>query len=517
MFSLNQMKLGLRLGLGFGLVLALLAAITATALSQLREIRGDTMTLTGNTVPSLDLAARLKAEALTIRRFEYNHLVLDDASGMREMELLLAQAHRTLDEGLKAYEALIADARDRQLWQEVVSGAQRYLGTWPAIQQASAAQDPGASQLMLGDSRTQFAALVASLDALLAYNIELSKRAEASADEHYRSALWLLWSLATLAMLAGVAAAWFITRSVTEPVGRAVQVAEAVASGDLGSRIEVHGNDETAQLLRALAAMRDWLAEVVGSVRQGAESVATASAQIAQGNSDLSSRTEQQASALEETSASMEQMGSTASQNADSARQASQLASSASSVAVKGGAVVNQVVQTMKDINDSSKKISDIIGVIDGIAFQTNILALNAAVEAARAGEQGRGFAVVAGEVRNLAQRSAEAAKEIKQLIGASVERVEQGSELVDQAGSTMLEVVQSIQRVSDIVAEISSASAEQNAGVGQVSEAISQMDQATQQNAALVEESAAAAASLRGQAQQLVQAVSTFRLGHGA
>ena len=293
-------------------------------------------------------------------------------------------------------------------------------------------------------------------------------------------------------------------------------MAEKVRDGDLTTTVADAARDEFTPLLSAMREMQAALSRVVTTVRQGAEGVATASAQIAQGNQDLSSRTEQQASALEETSASMEEMGSTASQNADNARAASQLAASASSVAVQGGEVVSQVVATMREIQHSSQKISDIIGTIDGIAFQTNILALNAAVEAARAGEQGRGFAVVAGEVRTLAQRSAEAAKEIKQLINASVERVEQGTALVDQAGSTMQEVVQSIQRVTDIVGEISSASQEQNAGVSQVSEAVSNMDQTTQQNAALVEESASAAASLRQQADQLLQAVSVFRTQGG-
>jgi methyl-accepting chemotaxis protein len=310
---------------------------------------------------------------------------------------------------------------------------------------------------------------------------------------------------------------WYVAGLLRRRVAESQRVAERVRDGDLGTEIKDSTHDEFSPLMAALRDMQAALIRVVAGVRQGADSVATASAEIAQGNSDLSSRTEHQASTLEQTSASMEQLGSTARQNADSARQASQLASSASSVAVKGGDVVSQVVQTMKDINDSSKKISDIIGVIDGIAFQTNILALNAAVEAARAGEQGRGFAVVAGEVRNLAQRSAEAAKEIKGLISASVERVEQGTHLVDQAGSTMSEIVVSIQRVTDIVAEISSASAEQNAGVGQVSQAVSQMDQATQQNAALVEQSSAAASSLQQQAEQLVQAVAVFRIQAGA
>jgi methyl-accepting chemotaxis protein len=290
-------------------------------------------------------------------------------------------------------------------------------------------------------------------------------------------------------------------------------LAEEVRDGNLNETVASDERDEFTPLLGALSEMRQSLARIVGSVRQNAESVATASAQIAQGNNDLSGRTEEQASALEETAASMEQLSSTVKQNADNAKQANQLALGASTVAIKGGEVVGQVVQTMKGINDSSKKIADIISVIDGIAFQTNILALNAAVEAARAGEQGRGFAVVASEVRSLAGRSADAAKEIKTLITASVERVEQGTALVDQAGTTMSEVVSSIKRVTDIMGEISAASQEQSAGVAQVGEAITQMDQATQQNAALVEESAAAAESLKGQAQQLVQAVAVFQL----
>ena len=289
-----------------------------------------------------------------------------------------------------------------------------------------------------------------------------------------------------------------------------------MAAGDLSSTIDVSSRDETGQLFRALQAMQSSLVTVVSRVRNGSDSVANASAEIAQGNNDLSARTEQQASALEETAASMEELSSTVKQNADSARQANQLAQSASTVAVQGGNVVGQVVETMKGINESSRKIADIISVIDGIAFQTNILALNAAVEAARAGEQGRGFAVVASEVRSLAGRSAEAAKEIKSLINASVERVEQGSSLVDQAGATMAEVVASIRRVTDLMGEISAASNEQSAGVAQVGEAITQMDQATQQNAALVEQMAAAASSMKSQASDLVQTVAVFKLADG-
>jgi methyl-accepting chemotaxis protein len=318
------------------------------------------------------------------------------------------------------------------------------------------------------------------------------------------------------ALLLAIASIW-LSRTLSRPMDHAAKVADQMANGDLNSHVDQIGSDESRKLLAALANMQSNLAQVVSNVRHGSESVALASAEIAQGNQDLSSRTESQASALEETAASMEQLGSQVRQNADSARQANQLAMSASTVAVQGGEVVGQVVQTMKGINESSRKIADIISVIDGIAFQTNILALNAAVEAARAGEQGRGFAVVASEVRSLAGRSADAAKEIKSLISASVERVEQGTALVDKAGETMTEVVSSIRRVTDIMGEISAASSEQAAGVAQVGEAVTQMDQATQQNAALVEQMAAAASSLKSQAAELVQAVAVFKLSGSA
>ncbi len=322
-----------------------------------------------------------------------------------------------------------------------------------------------------------------------------------------------LVTLAVLALALGVVCAWQLTVGITGPLKNAVLVARQVADGDLSADIQTKGKDETGQLLHALSDMKDHLSHIVDNVRQGSEGVSIASTEIAQGNNNLSARTEQQASALEETAASMEELSATVRQNADNARQANQLAQSASIVAIQGGEVVNQVVETMKGINDSSRKIADIIGVIDGIAFQTNILALNAAVEAARAGEQGRGFAVVASEVRSLAGRSADAAKEIKSLITDSVGRVELGSTLVDKAGVTMTEVVSSIKRVTDIMGEISTASNEQSQGVAQVSEAVTHMDHATQQNAALVEEMAAAADSLKSRAQELVSVVSVFKL----
>ncbi len=336
-------------------------------------------------------------------------------------------------------------------------------------------------------------------------------------DEIRANLTMLLIICGALSLVFGVGLAWTLVRSITQPLRRAVVVAEAVASGDLTSRIEVTSTDETGQLMLALRSMNENLAKVVGEVRQGTDTIATASSEIASGNQDLSSRTEEQASSLEQTAASMEELTSTVKQNADNARQANQLAMSASEVAVRGGSVVSQVVDTMSAINTSSKKIVDIIAVIDGIAFQTNILALNAAVEAARAGEQGRGFAVVASEVRSLAQRSAAAAKEIKGLIDDSVGKVEAGSHQVAEAGQTMEEIVASVKRVTDIMGEISAASHEQTQGIEQINQAITQMDQVTQQNAALVEEAAAAAASLQEQAGSLSQVVSVFTLNGGS
>ncbi|MBT9492698.1 MAG: methyl-accepting chemotaxis protein [Paucibacter sp.] len=330
----------------------------------------------------------------------------------------------------------------------------------------------------------------------------------------------LIRSSAIVAILLGLAlAVWFgfrLLRSIGAALQQAGSLSHSIASGDLTGAVHDAGKNEVGDLLRSLSQMQSGLVNVVASVREGSDGVATASSEIALGNNDLSARTEQQAAALEQAAASMAELSTTVRQNADSAQQANQLAMNASAVAIKGGDVVNQVVQTMKGINESSKKISDIISVIDGIAFQTNILALNAAVEAARAGEQGRGFAVVASEVRSLAGRSAEAAKEIKNLINASVERVEQGSQLVDQAGHTMTEVVSSIQRVTDIMAEINAASSEQAQGVQEVGEAVSQIDHLTQQNAALVEQMAAAAMSLKSMANDQVQAVAAFMLPVG-
>jgi methyl-accepting chemotaxis protein len=350
-----------------------------------------------------------------------------------------------------------------------------------------------------------------SLDQLQAHIGAQAKAASNDLAADVRRAQTVLALSCLLALASGGLLAWRLARAIVRPIDDAVRFAQAIAAGDLAVGMTVRGADETAALQRALLSMRDALGKLVGEVRSSADSIKHACGEVASGNADLSQRTEVTASNLQQTASSMEQLTGTVRQSSDAAAQANQLASSASSVARRGGEVVAQVVSTMDEINTSSKKIADIIGVIDGIAFQTNILALNAAVEAARAGEQGRGFAVVAGEVRSLAQRSAEAAKEIKSLIGTSVDKVEAGSRLVSDAGATMNEIVSSVQRVTDIIGEIAAAAAEQGQGIGQVNTAVVQLDSMTQQNAALVEQSAAAAESLKEQAERLQQVVSTF------
>ena len=470
------------------------------------------------TVP-IEQLAHVNALQLGSRVAVSNALLqtLPVADAVAQVEANLAQASKMWD----AFMATQLTADEARLAKSVGDARTALMqeGLLPAVAALRANNPKEVLRLQIEKVGPMSAALEKSLDDLMTLQVR-EGRAEYLAATEAAATLRLL-AIAVIVLGAALAAAFgmLISRSIRQQLGaepaEAAALARRVAAGDLSTPITLRHGDSTS-LMAHLKTMQQSLSDVVNRVRQNADSVATASAQIALGNNDLSARTEQQASALQETAASMEKLSATVKQNAGNARQANQLALGASTVAVDGGEVVCRVVDTMKGINDSSKRIADIISVIDGIAFQTNILALNAAVEAARAGEQGRGFAVVAAEVRNLAQRSAEAAKEIKALITTSVERVEQGTALVDQAGTTMGEVVSSIKRVTDIMGEISAASSEQSAGVAQVGEAVSQMDQATQQNAALVEESAAAAESLKQQALQLVQAVAVFKTASG-
>ncbi|NRF65448.1 MCP four helix bundle domain-containing protein [Aquincola sp. S2] len=521
--KLSNLKVGTRLGAGFAIVLAMTLALASVGIWQMGQMKTAFEYISLNTLPSLDTVADVGRGLETMRRAELRHLVERTPQSKLEQESLFERGLETYNKASERYvKTLLTDERDKTNMAVLAAKFRAYLETHRRLIELSnaAAGDPlqqeAASAYLLGASLRALDEVHDALRVVDRYNYEIAEGAKQTAGQSYSTAWHAMLAAATLAVVVGVALAWAITRSLVRQLGTepatAAALAQSVADGDLSVSIDLRPGDTTS-LMVSLSSMRDSLSRVVSGVRENAEGVATASAQIAQGNNDLSSRTEEQASALEETAASMEQLGSTVRQNADNARQANQLALSASAIATQGGEVVTQVVDTMKGINESSKKIADIIGVIDGIAFQTNILALNAAVEAARAGEQGRGFAVVAGEVRNLAQRSAEAAKEIKSLITASVERVEHGTVLVDQAGMTMTEIVTSIRRVTDIMGEISAANTEQSAGVAQVGEAVSQMDQTTQQNAALVEEGAAAAESLKQQAQQLVQAVAVFKL----
>ena len=424
----------------------------------------------------------------------------------------LREHGQNFEQQLKALRALTPDATTLAALDAVEPKVRVYLDTASRVV-AGARSNPAGVQQDLQALQASFLALEDAMEQLsdsITGNYRLQSEAASAAVAQTQ---WLIAAtlLVTGALLAG--AAFWLSGQMIRPMRSAVEAADRLAEGDLSRAIEPEGNEETRQLLGAMARMRDSLCDIVQHVKSNADEVANASLQIAQGNQDLSRRTEEQAFGLQQTASTMDQLNSTVSHNADNAQKANELASSAASIAAQGGRVVDEVVETMRGINGSSKKIADIIGVIDGIAFQTNILALNAAVEAARAGEQGRGFAVVATEVRNLAQRSAAAAREIKTLITGSVNQVEQGTHLVDQAGRTMQEIVSSIEQVSQIVAQISHASAEQSVGVSHIGEAVTKMDQATQQNAALVEQSAAAVDGLKRQAQDLVGAVSAFRL----
>ena len=517
MFDFSSWRVRTRLTVGFGVVCVLLVASVVMGLMAMGRMGADLKAVVADHFPRIVAAANLSTQIDVIAIALRNMMLNADAADRERQTQVIAQSRQEVVRLFDTLDKTLTEPKDRALLQKVKEQRALYLaGQEELLGFIRSDQTDQSREYLASKLRPVLASYKASIGALVESEKNAIVTAGTDARDTALNARNTLIGLGVAALLMAAALGWLITRSLLRELGgeprTAADVARAVAGGDFTQPIAVKDGDTTS-LMAQLAAMKDGLAQVVSQVRRGSESVAMASSEIAQGNQDLSARTESQASALEETAASMEQLGATVRQNADSAGQANALARSASDVAVRGGEVVGQVVQTMKGINESSQRIADIIGVIDGIAFQTNILALNAAVEAARAGEQGRGFAVVASEVRSLAGRSAEAAKEIKQLISASVERVEQGSAMADQAGETMTEVVQSIRRVTDLMGEINAASSEQASGVAQVGEAVTQMDQATQQNAALVEEMAAAAGSLSSQAQELVQAVAVFKL----
>jgi methyl-accepting chemotaxis protein len=512
--SFANFKIGHRLASAFGVVILLLITITGLSILRLTTLHQSADLIINDRYPKIAMANYVLNDINRIAIAMRNSIILDDAEKIKSELDMISGARQNIDKNLDLLNKFLATERGRAIFQEIGDARTKYRGgqnEFLRLMAEGKKQEAGA--LLVSTVMQAQTAYMNQVKNLINLVDELIAQEGPKATKEYRNGVSIMLTLAGIASLLACGFAYGVTRSITQPLRKAIQIANTVASGDLGSQIEITSKDEAGQLMQALKDMNDSLVTIVGEVRCGTDTIATASGQITSGNLDLSSRTEQQASSLEETAASMDQLMSTVKQNADHARQANQLALSASDVAGKGGAVVAQVVDTMDSINQSSKKIVDIIGVIDGIAFQTNILALNAAVEAARAGEQGRGFAVVATEVRNLAQRSASAAKEIKTLIDDSVNKVKEGSKQVDEAGQTMERIVDSVKQVTDIMGEITTASQEQTAGIGQVNQAIRQLDEATQQNASLVEEAAAAAQTLQDQAMHLSQVVSVFKL----
>ena len=517
MKSFLNLKIGVRLAVAFAFVLVLLVAVVGAGLMRLTDLRDQLNLVVDNRYPKVLLAFDIKNDVNIIVRNVRAMLIDKDPQSLRKTAGDNAAAQARMAESIDKLDHTLQAIDTRHTLAEVKQSGAVFLADQQAFKDLLAAgNQDAAAELALGKMRKDQHGYQSALDTLLAELGHQFKEAGEEGRRAYAIGQMVMLALGAAAIGLAVLMAWIVTRSITRPIGRAVQVAQRVAAGDLSSDIQVDTKDETGQLLQALKEMNASLLRIVSEVRQSSDGIAIGSGQIATGNQDLSQRTEEQASNLQQTAASMEELTGTVRNNADTARSASEVADSARRVATEGGEMVERVVQTMAEISQASRKIADITGVIDGIAFQTNILALNAAVEAARAGEQGRGFAVVAGEVRTLAQRSAQAAREIKGLIGDSASKVEAGGQLVGDAGRTMGEIVAQVRRVNDMLSEISSATEEQTTGIGQINDAVLQLDQVTQQNAALVEESAAAAESLKQQAARLVSAVSVFRLTSG-
>ncbi|MBC7684247.1 MAG: MCP four helix bundle domain-containing protein [Bdellovibrionales bacterium] len=513
---IKNVSIGQRLALGFGVLIFLLLTLAGLSYLGISSLNQEVGTMVETRYPKTVVANGIKADVSEATRSMLNVLIMSDPAQIQKELANIQSANASAAKALTELSNSTTDAKGREILKAITDIRNRFNpGQATFVGLINEDKKDDAMVKFMFSLRPQQNKYFEQLDRFVAYqHAEMAKAgAEASAltQRTQLSILLLALGAAFISLVVAVLA----TRSITGPLKQAVIIARRVANGDLTSEIEVNSTDETGQMMAALHDMNASLIKIVAEVRAGTESIAEASSEIAMGNLDLSARTEQQADSLGQTSGAMRELTGTVQQNADNARQANQLAAKASEVAVRGGSVVSHVVETMGSITASSKKIVDIIGVIDGIAFQTNILALNAAVEAARAGEQGRGFAVVAAEGRNLAQRSASAAKEIKALIGDSVSKVREGSTLVEQAGVTMEEVVASVRRVTDIMGEITSASQEQSAGIASVNTTIVEMDETTQQNAALVEEAAAAAASMQDQAAKLARVVSVFKLGN--